>query len=313
MQPHSFKKILSLGALLIVVTVGMAYGHYRLLGIESYFDLALYRLLGAFLVGASLSLTGFVLQSVFQNELAEPYTLGISSGASLGAVVASAFFGGMHFLNIQVGSAIGGLTFSGILVLLMIRSQAGAAYFLLTGMMLGLLGSSGVALIYAMKDPAGIFGALHWLLGDISRMTPFGCGLIIVFLLPTCWYTLRHSREIELLRFGDELARSMGVDVRRVRRELLLFSALLVSVTVAWAGIVGFVGLMIPHFVRSLRLRFETERVIAVTFLGGTALVFADVLGRVLFFPVEVPIGVITTLIGAPWFIVFLYRRGWQG
>jgi iron complex transport system permease protein len=262
------------------------------------------RTLLAFGVGGALSVAGMLLQAQFSNPLCEPYTLGVSSGAALGAVLSGAFGVSAVFEGMAVGPLLGALLFA--VPLLAIRR---GEVLLLAGVLLGLFGSSLVALVMALSDARGVAQALGWLLGDLSRATDAGAMIVLGSgLLITLLVRRRHA-ELDTLLMGEKQARSVGVPVESLRREIVLASSLLVALGVAFSGMIGFIGLMVPHAIRQWQGAAH-RRVLPLAWLaGGAALVTADAAGRAVFSPRDVPIGVVTALVGVP---LYGLLRMWQ-
>jgi iron complex transport system permease protein len=259
-------------------------------------------------VGAALSLSGALLQSLFGNPLCEPYTLGISSGAALGAVVAGSLGVGAQISGVSLPALLGGLSFTAIIALLAQQKKIGDWPLLLSGVMLSLLGSSLVALWMSFMDPAGITGAMSWLFGDLTRGTWAGALLLFSIVLFSLFFLRSRAQGLDALLLGSEDARTMGVPLDRLRLELIALTSILVSVAVSMAGIIGFVGLMIPHLCRRAVGTRHKRMLPIVTLAGAAFLTSADSLLVSILFPLEVPIGVVTALVGAPAFVWMLFK-----
>ncbi len=302
----------------IIGTLGWALAFTLALGLGStsgadldlILGLRLPRTILASAVGAGLAISGAVLQALFSNPLCEPYTIGISAGAAIGTVI-GATIGSQFVYSGMAGLAfLGALLFTSILQLITRRTRASTASLLLAGVMLQFLGSSIVALWMVFADPAGIQGALSWLLGDLSRARLLGslitAGLVFVlsFLLWMNW------RSLDAFLTGEEGALALGVDTARARRRMIFIASILIGACVSGAGMIGFVGLIVPHFVRkqvgSLHFRLLPLCVI----WGAAGLTLADTLARVVARPYELPVGVVTALIGAPLFLMIVVKRG---
>lgn len=272
-------------------------------------ELRLPRLVLATAVGMGLSVAGAVLQAIFTNPLCEPYTLGVSSGSALGAV-AGAWIGLPLVVAGLTGSAfLGALGFAFLLYLISIRSKRDGKFtLLLSGVMLGFFGSSLVAVIMALSDPSGLQGALFWLLGDLSRARPQGAwgSLVVIFVL--IFATLFQWRGLDALLVGEENALALGVDVSRVRRTLLLLSSLLIGVCVSAGGMIGFVGLVVPHLARQAVGSLHRKMIPVCAVFGAVALAASDTLARTVASPYELPVGVVTALLGAPLFLWLLLK-----
>jgi iron complex transport system permease protein len=277
---------------------------------EIMMQLRLPRALLATAVGMGLSVAGAILQAIFTNPLCEPYTLGVSSGSALGAV-AGAWIGLPLVLSGLTGSAfLGALAFGFLLYLISMRSSGDGKFtLLLSGVMLGFFGSSLVAVIMALSDPNGIQGALFWLLGDLSRARPQGAWVALATILGLVAVTFTRWRGLDALLVGEENALSLGVDVTRVRRSLLLISSLIIGICVSGGGMIGFVGLVVPHIARKMVGSLHRKLIPVCAIYGALALTAADMLARIVVRPYELPVGVVTALLGAPLFLWILLRR----
>jgi iron complex transport system permease protein len=302
------------GAWVLAFVLALKLGAVPDADVELITQLRLPRALLASGVGMGLAVAGATLQALFSNPLCDPYTLGISAGAAVGAALGASLGLASWVVDGLAGTAFAGaLLFTGFLYLVSLRPGRGSNTILLTGVMLGFLGSSLVALWMALSDSNGIQGALFWLLGDLSRARARGA---VFSLLASAGLSLTlwaRWRELDALLVGEESALALGVEVGRVRRRLMLVTSLLIAVCVSAAGLIGFVGLIVPHlarrFVGSLHLRLLPLCAI----WGAAALTGADAVARVAVRPYELPVGVVTALVGAPFFLwVMLQRRSTQ-
>nr|WP_232778412.1 iron ABC transporter permease [Carbonactinospora thermoautotrophica] len=273
------------------------------------------RVLLAAVVGAGLSVVGVAVQALVRNALADPFVLGISSGASVGAtaVVVFGLFAGLGVLALSTAAFLGALAAT-VLVYLAARSRLG-----LTPLRLVL---TGVALAYAFQAVMSVLvflspngqaaqTVLFWLLGSLGAATWESLPLALVAVVVAVVVLLRRSTALDVLSMGDETAASLGVDAARLRRQLFVLTAVVTGVLVAVSGAIGFVGLVLPHVVRMV-VGSAHRRVLAVAPLAGACfLVWVDVLARTLVPPEELPLGVITALIGVPVFLVVMRRRGY--
>ncbi len=277
-----------------------------------FLDLRLSRALLAFLVGASLSLSGAILQGYFQNPMAGPFVVGVSSGASLGAVL-SIYLGlntNIHGFSLQgVFAFLSGFILVSLVYLL---SQKKGIFkvetLLLTGIAAGALASSLTSFFIFLKAES-FEQAVFWLLGSFSlsnwnQITAVFPYFLICFVLAQ-WL----AKDMNLLALGDETAQSLGCPVNRVRKIFLVVSTLLAASAVSVSGIIGFVGLIVPHWVRILIGPDHRHLFFFSSLAGGVFLIYSDLLARTLLFPTELPIGIITAGIGAPFFIYLLYQR----
>lgn len=277
-------------------------------------NLRLVRALMAAIVGAALAASGAALQGLFRNPLADPYVIGSSSGAALGAVIVITMGGtGLFasFTSIGLGAFIGGISTT-LLVYLIAgssRMKNDATSLLLAGTAISSLVSAVVSILLALKDKS-LGQVWFWIMGGfsgrgMSHLLNLLPGIIIGFIA-----ILASARVLDMLSAGDEEARSMGLNAVKARFVVGGFTALLVSSTVALAGAIGFVGLVSPHIARKLTGPKHSLLVPASALTGAAMLLFSDTLSRVLFAPMELPTGAITALIGAPF---FLYRIALKG
>lgn len=275
-------------------------------------ELRIPRILMAIVVGAALAVAGACLQTVTRNALAEPYLLGISGGSSVGAVLVIVA-GISGAISLTGGAMIGGLVAFGLLMLLLRGSGFQSARVVLTGVLVGQFAQAIMyMLIFAKGDADAIQSITAWLLGalgtarwDQLALTAPVCAVAVVIL----WM---FSRYLDVLSLGDDTAESMGVPVVWTRGAVLVIVALLTASTVAAVGAIGFVGLIVPHAVRMIVGSVHRHVIPLAALVGGILLVLADALARALFDAQELPVGVITALIGVPVFFVIL-RRGQRG
>lgn len=264
-------------------------------------------------VGAGLAMAGVVLQAMVRNILADPYVLGINSGASCGAAAAILFGAGAAFGDYALqGSAFLGALAASALVFLVARSagRITSVRLLMAGVAIGYALSAATSfLIFASDSAEGARSVMFWLLGSLGLAGWNGpLAVVVVVVAGTAAVLVVTGRRLDALVVGDETALTLGIHPERFRSLLLVGVSLLVGVLVAMAGSIGFVGLVIPHLAR--RLVGGTHRAVVpvAALLGAILLVWADVLARTLLAPQEIPIGIITALVGAP-VLLFLVRR----
>jgi len=270
-------------------------------------DLRLPRVLMAACVGAILAVCGVAMQAITHNDLADPYLLGISSGASTGAVVAIIF--STFQWGIVAGASIGALLSFSLLMLLLKNTAADATRVVLTGVLVGYLFESVTSLVVTASGNAeSTRGIMFWLLGMLSaaRWNTLVAVVVVGAIGVTLLWLM--SRYLDALSLGDETASTMGVPVVRVRYTVLIAVSLLTAATVASVGAIGFIGLIVPHAVRMLIGPLHRSLIPVSAIVGAIFLVVADAIARVLFAPQELPVGVITALIGVPLFFVILKR-----
>lgn len=277
-------------------------------------DIRLPRVLLAFLVGSSLALAGAAFQGLFRNPLVDPYTIGVSSGASLGAVL-------VLFLQLQI-NFLGNFTLpivsicASILSLILIigitrisSTSFSNETIILTGIILNSFTGALVTYLISTAEQESFRQIMFWLMGSVSMRNWGHVGLLFPFFVVASTLILIHYRELNTLVLGEEAAHYIGVNVKRKRVYILTAAAVLTGSAVAVSGAIGFVGLVVPHLVR-LIIGSNHKHVLPLSLVvGGTFLVFADMVARTLVSPSELPIGVVTAFIGAPIFTYLLIRQ----
>jgi iron complex transport system permease protein len=271
------------------------------------------RVLLALFVGAGLSVVGVAMQALVRNPLADPYILGISSGASAGAVLALATglfaFAGLYALSI---GAFAGALLAFLLVFLLAQANGRLSpiRLVLSGVAIAYLFSGLTSFIILTAGERDLARAvLAWLLGSLSGAAWPDLSLPAAVLAAGVAYLVLQARALNALIVGEETAITLGLDTARFRRRLFLIVSLLTGVMVAVSGAIGFVGLMLPHMVR-LAVGADHRRVLPISLLlGSIFLIWVDVAARTLFDPVELPLGVITSLFGAPFFLWLMRRQ----
>ena len=263
------------------------------------------RTLAAFGVGSLLALAGVLLQALFRNPLADPFVLGVSGGAAVGALLA--MIAGATMLVIQ-GSAVAGAVVAVVIVHLLARS-GGTTRLLLTGVVLASACGAIVTVLLSVADASRLRGMVFWLAGDLEwAVNPWVSAITALFAVA---FAILMARPLNVLAAGELRARSVGMRLEAWRTLVFLGCAALTAVAVVSAGTVGFVGLITPHIVR-LAFRTSDHRLVAPAsaLLGGTLLACADVAARTVAAPAQLPVGAIMALVGAPLFIVLLRQRG---
>ncbi|MFE0704181.1 FecCD family ABC transporter permease [Streptomyces sp. NPDC058872] len=274
-------------------------------------DLRLPRVLMAALVGASLAVCGTILQAVTRNPLADPYLLGVSSGASAGAVTVVVLGVGANALGVTGGALVGALLSFGLLLLLLRRTGLAPVRIVLIGVVVGQLFTALTSLVLMASADADTTRAVtHWLLGSLAPArwnTVAVCAIVTPLGLTAAWSC---SRSLDGFAFGTDTAASLGIDVRHTRMLLLVITAALTAVAVAAVGAIGFVGLIVPHGMRFLVGPLHRALLPYAALAGAVFLVWTDALARTAFAPRELPVGVLTALSGAPLFLLVLRRKG---
>lgn len=278
------------------------------------FEVRLPRIILAVLTGSLLSMAGAVYQAIFQNPMADPYVIGISSGAAFGATIAIIFLPPMMLLGNSIVSLAAFLSaiLTSILVYFISKTKRGVDTFslLLTGVVISTVLSSFISLMMlAHQDEA--MKIITWTMGSFNAKS---WNHVLTILIPTVigiFFTIYHGKDLNVLVMGEEEAMTMGLDTKRLKRNMLLICALLTSIAVSVSGIIGFVGLIVPHFIR-LIFGSEHKFLLKASFVfGAIFMLLSDTIARSLIGGFEIPVGIITSLIGGPLFLILLvrYRR----
>jgi iron complex transport system permease protein len=274
-------------------------------------DLRLPRVILGSLVGAGLGASGAMLQGTLRNPLAEPYLLGVSGGAAVGAVIAFAV-GAIGEAAITL-AAFGGSVVAVFVTLAVGRTGGRSARgdlrtLLIAGVIVGAFANAVIMVAMASAEPNRIRGALWWMMGSATDATWSRVAWLAGSILIVGGAVLYWAREIDVLALGEDTAVSLGVNADRAGRRAFILAAILAASTVAAAGLVGFVGLVVPHIARAMGLRAHRPLILAAGLIGGALVVAADLAARTLASPIELPLGAITALLGVPFFLVQLRR-----
>jgi len=280
---------------------------------QLFFSWRMPRSVTAFLVGAALSLAGLVFQAMFRNPLATPYTLGVSSGASFGAVVAMQFGVATSLIGhaaVQVSAFLGAMLSVAIVYgTFRMKRRASVTTMLLAGVGCSFLFSSLIMLLQYLSDPTQTIQTMYWMMGGVF-VTGFGDTLrLLPALAVGVGAAMLLTRELDVLLLGEEISASRGVDVRRVRSVLFAAVSLMTAAVISLCGPIGFVGMMVPHGCRLVLGPLHRRLVPVSLAAGGVFLLACDVIARTVIAPAEMPVGVITSLFGAP-FLLLLLRGG---
>ncbi|MDB2410351.1 iron ABC transporter permease [Pseudomonadales bacterium] len=287
-------------------------------------DIRLPRTLLAWIVGAGLAISGAAMQGLFRNPLADPSIIGVTSGASLGASIAvviigssisaSEQWGGLSIL--VLGAFVGGL----LAVLTVYRLSTGSsdhfsssstsvATMLLVGIAITALAGAGNSLLAYMSDNETMRRISLWNMGGLDAASQPRVILAACIIVPAVFLLMRFSRQLDAMLLGESEARHLGVDVQRIKWSLVVIVAFAVASSVALAGVIGFVGLVVPHMLRMVIGPGHRRLLPYSALAGGLMLVAADIVARVILSPAEMPVGVITAILGAPLFIILLRQR----
>lgn len=274
-----------------------------------FWNLRLPRIILAVLVGAVLSVCGATYQSIFRNPLTDPYVLGISSGASLGAAIAILLGVQTFLLGIGTCALVSGILT--IVVIYRIASMGNRMHIttlLLTGVCITFLISAIISFLMVLHQDK-MDSIIFWTMGSFASATWTDVAFVAPVAALGTAVVIYHGRDLNLLLTDSETAKSLGVEVEKVKKRLLLVTTLMVAFCVSTCGVIGFVGLVVPHCVR-LVVGPDNRKVVPLSVLvGGTFLLLCDTLARTLMIPAELPVGCLTALVGAPLFIYLLYKN----
>jgi len=307
-----FLSVVSLALLGLVPFVGLTEITNDVVREQILFDIRLPRALFAFVAGSGLALCGMVFQAMFHNPLATPFTLGVASGASFGAAVTvflGLSFSLLGFDAVTVGSFLGALlAISFVYGISQFRYGFSSETLLLTGVATSFFFSSLILFTQYLSNINDSFRIMRWLMGSLSVTGYQQLMQLLPIVTVSSAIIIWLSRELNLLMAGDDIAISRGVAVKRVRYLLFLTTSLCVGGIVALCGPIGFVGMMVPHICRLIIGTDHRWLIPATLMFGGGFLILCDTVARIVIAPAELPVGVITTLLGGPFFLWLLVR-----
>ncbi|MGJ3239117.1 MAG: FecCD family ABC transporter permease [Anaerolineae bacterium] len=312
--------LLALGALTLVVSV--SYGEYAITPLEvlgtlfgmnddARFELVVWqfrlpRIAVAFLIGAALAVSGTILQGITRNPLADPGILGVTAGASL-AAVASIVWLRLPASTLPFSTFAGASIMAGLIYMLAWRGGSSSIRLILVGIGLGAIATALTNLMIVFGDINQVQQAYVWLAGSVYGRDWGHVSAIVPWLLVLIPLATLQARQLNTLNLGDDTARGLGVAVEIQRGVLLLVAVALAGIAVAVSGTVGFVGLVAPHITRRLVGPAHEGLIPASALLGGVLVMFADLISRWVLAPSELPVGIVTAIIGAPYFMYLLY------
>ena len=324
---QSFILFFLLILLLLVLIISFSFGSYSfpilsiLMGNTSEIETTIFseirvpRVILAAIVGASLSVSGACLQGLFRNPLADPGLIGVSAGAALGAstiiVFGSSLTSAFIFSTflLPLSACLG----SGLVILMLFLltrgfGHQGVTYMLLVGIAVNAIASVGIGILTFISSDSELRGLTFWTMGSFGGITwslliP---ALIIIFI--SFLFLLPILRNLDILQLGESEAKRLGVNVKSLKYRIIFASAASVGASVSLSGMIGFVGLVVPHLLRLLSGVNHTYVVIGSALLGSSLMVFADLLSRLLIQPAELPVGLITSAIGSPFFLWLIFR-----
>ncbi len=278
------------------------------------FEIRLPRILMAAAIGATLSICGVVMQAILRNPLAEPFVLGLSGGAAVGAIL---------FILLGISVAGGSFLFSFIgamvtlfLVLALSKRRTGfsTTRIILTGVIVNAFFTAFIMFVITTTSDELLYAILFWLYGDLSGSVYANVGILLTVLVPGFGVVYVFSRYLNILGVNEELGHQLGIEVEKVKYLLLIIVSILTAFTVSLGGIIGFVGLIVPHL---MRMAFGNDhRLLLPTsaLFGAIFMMLADTAARTIVYPSELPVGVITAFLGAPFFLMLMFKdtRGWS-
>ena len=273
------------------------------------------RVVAAIGVGAGLAIAGCMFQALIRNPLVDPYITGVSSGAGCMAVAASTAIASLTFLSgynayiVPIGAIIGGLIAFGITLFVAEAAGGSATNYILSGVIVGFAFSS-LQTVFLSLNKDNITNIMWWLYGSFGNISWENAFLVLVPAMGISLISMLWAREFNLFMSGEEQARLLGMNVRKFKAIMMVIASVLTSVCVAFVGIIGFVGLIVPHACRMLLGGDHRLIMPASIVLGACLMLFADIIARVVISPLELPVGAVTALIGTPIFAYMLIARG---
>ncbi len=270
------------------------------------------RVLMGFLVGSALAAVGVTLQALLRNPLADPYVLGVSSGAALGAALAVLLGVGTTVLLFPLLPLFG---FAGGLVALILiyrlaqtQGRLPLHSLLLAGVILNAILTALIMFITSIMEPNRSAGLMAWLMGSLAAPGYPALAVIAMYVACVSAVLMRNAQVLNVLTQGEETARSLGIDTERVKKQLYVLTALVTGAVVSVSGMIGFVGMVVPHAVRMMIGADHRLLLPASALVGGMFLVVSDTIARTMFAPAEIPVGIVTALAGGPFFLYLLLR-----
>jgi iron complex transport system permease protein len=279
----------------------------NLIDLDIIVSLRIPRIILALTVGASLSVSGVIFQSILKNPLADPFTIGVSSGAALGASIAIILHADNFYIT--VAAFLGSISTAYFVYLISRYKRFGSSYLILSGISLSFVLWSSVLLIFAFSASQDVHKAVLWLMGDLSIARYQVLWRIAGFSLIIILFSYIYHRQLNIISFGEEFAESSGVTTYDIRN-LFWIAALLAALSVAVAGVIGFVGLIIPHVARSFFSSNHKQLLGVSAVCGGIFIVICDALSRTIASPYEIPIGIITGFFGGIFFLILMLKKG---
>lgn len=271
-------------------------------------DLRLPRIVLAALIGTGLGMSGAALQGVLRNPLAEPYLLGVSGGAAVGAVLAVS--AGVAFALVPIAAFAGAAVAVTLALFAAHATQARGdpRILVMAGVVVGAFANAAIMIVMANADASTVRSALWWMMGSAADATWTQNGWLTLYVLAGGAALVALGRTLDALSLGEDSAAGLGVNVERSARRVFLIASMVAAATVAAAGLVGFVGLVVPHIARRLGAAGHRVLLVASALIGAALVVLADLVARVALPPAELPLGAVTAVIGVPFFLITLRR-----
>ena len=310
-------------SVLLAITIGsfkisvvdILLGNLNELGRTILFNIRMPRVMLAAFVGASLAISGACLQGLFRNPLADPGLIGVSAGAALGAafaIVFSSHFISLNFLGpylIPFSAIIGSAS---VIVILFFITKGfgydGVTYMLLAGIAVNAIAGVGIGFLTYISDDSELRSLTFWTMGSFGGVTwPIIIPAIVVITLSIIWI-IGLSRKLDLIQLGDVEASRLGINIKKVRFSVIISSAVVVGISVALSGMIGFVGLVVPHLVRILGGVNHIYVLIGSAIFGSILMVISDMMCRIIISPAELPVGLITSGLGSPFFLWLIFK-----
>lgn len=323
MRPHALAWVALVAALLVAATGALAVGTIGMTPAESLRalfgqgeatsvlvvrGLRLPRTVLAALIGAGLGMSGAALQGVLRNPLAEPYLLGVSGGAAVGAVLAVS--AGLAFALVPIAAFAGAI--AAVTVALFVahatHARGDPRVLVMAGVVVGAFANAAIMVLMANADAGALRNAVWWMMGSAADATWTQNGWLAVYVLAGDGILVAIGRSLDALALGEDSAAGLGVDVERAARRVYLTASLVAAATVAAAGLVGFVGLVVPHIARRLGASGHRALLPASALAGAFLVVVADIVARTALPPAELPLGAVTAMLGVPFFLITLRR-----
>lgn len=279
------------------------------------FSIRLPRIVTAILVGMALSNAGLLMQGIFQNPLVSPYTLGVSNGAAFGASLAIVFGASFTFMNLgEFLIPVWAFAFA-VLTMMMVYGVAKAASnssstLILAGVAIGYLFSALVSLIKYLSDVKDLPELVFWMMGSLSGVPTEGIVIMTVTIIISIFLMMGFAWDLNIMSAGEETAVSLGVNYKKVKMMSFGISTLLTAVAVSFTGVIGFIGLVAPHVTKMLIGNDFRYAVPASALVGALLLLVADTIGRNIISPTQLPVGIVTSMIGVPFFLYLIVRKG---